>query len=823
MKRILLLFILNFCSYLFAQNVNIPDTEFKNVLLSSSPTNQIAKDATGNWVAIDTNGDSQIQLTEAQTIKYLNVIPPSGLFTFISSIEGIKSFSNADSIKIDFLEMIDEIDMSNMPNLKYLSADGNHQVLTTSFTGNIGLKTLSISGANVLTNLDLSSLVALEDLDAFGSNISNLNLTGCINLKNLDVSGNPITSLNIQPFTLLETLDVTGCYLQTLNASNLLFLKNLSCSDNELTTLNLQNTPQLLDLDASGNFLSTVNLSTSPLLKYIGLDDNELVNLDLTSNVDLEYLDLTYNFLTFLDLHNNIVLVEALLDDNNLQTLIIKNGIEEEIYYDYNPNLTYICTDDSEIPAITTYNTQLSLTNCVVNSYCTFTPGGLYYTVTGSTTVDLNNNGCDTTDPLQPFQKFNVSDGTTTNQVFGNPAGTYAIHLQQGTYTITPILENPTYFNVTPATVNVNFPTQTSPVNQNFCIAPAGTFNDLEVTIIPTNCAVPGFPANYILHFKNKGTTMLSGNVNLTYDDTLMDFTSSPVAPDSQSTGQLSWNFVDLPSMHSMSILATFTLNTPTATPPLNGGDILTFGSQVSSTATDETPTDNNFALNQTVVNSFDPNDKTCLEGSSIATTKVGDYVHYLVRFENTGTANAQNIVVKDLIDTTKFDLSSLVALNGSHSFITRITNPNTVEFIFENIQLPFANATNDGYVLFKIKTKSTLVLGDSFSNTANIYFDYNAPIVTNTYSTSVQNSLATDETEISNEFSIFPNPVSDFVSFKSPERIQKIEIFDLSGRIICANAVQNNSSDLSILSKGNYIIKAYSKQKTYIKKLIKK
>src|SRR5690606_20906712 len=115
-----------------------------------------------------------------------------------------------------------------------------------------------------------------------------------------------------------------------------------------------------------------------------------------------------------------------------------------------------------------------------------------------------------------------------------------------------------------------------------------------------------------------------------------------------------------------------------------------------------------------------DPNDKTCLQGTGISQTQVGNYVHYLIRFENTGTANAQNIVVKDIIDTSKFDLSSLIAVCGSHSIVTRITGPNTVEFIFENIQLPFADATNDGYVVFKIRTLPNLTVGNAFSNTAN-------------------------------------------------------------------------------------------------------
>src|SRR5690606_35858803 len=63
------------------------------------------------------------------------------------------------------------------------------------------------------------------------------------------------------------------------------------------------------------------------------------------------------------------------------------------------------------------------------------------------------------------------------------------------------------------------------------------------------------------------------------------------------------------------------------------------------------------------------------------------------------------NVVVKDVIDEAKFDVNSLVPLSGSHPFQTRIKPGNIVEFFFENINLPFDDESNDGYVVFKIRT----------------------------------------------------------------------------------------------------------------------
>lgn len=269
-------------------------------------------------------------------------------------------------------------------------------------------------------------------------------------------------------------------------------------------------------------------------------------------------------------------------------------------------------------------------------------------------------------------------------------------------------------------------------------------------------------------------------------------------------------------------ITVSLKLNTPTQIPALNGGEILHYTTQITG-ATDETPADNHFVLHQTVVNSFDPNDKTCLEGTSIAQVQVGDYVHYLIRFENKGTANAQNIVVKDEIDLSKFDIASVVPLSGSHGYTTRISNSNVIEFIFENIQLPFDDATNDGYISFKIKTKATLTMGDSFSNTAKIYFDYNHPIVTNTFTTTVKNVLATSEVSKGNDMvTIYPNPVQNILNIQSKNTVIKAEIYDANGRIISSASVTGSSINVSELTKGNYIIKLFTKDKTVTHKFIK-
>ena len=166
--------------------------------------------------------------------------------------------------------------------------------------------------------------------------------------------------------------------------------------------------------------------------------------------------------------------------------------------------------------------------------------------------------------------------------------------------------------------------------------------------------------------------------------------------------------------------------------------------------------------------------------------------------------------------------MSTLELIDASHSCVTRITNPNKVEFIFENINLPFDDANNDGYVSFKIKTKPNLVVGNSFSNLANIYFDYNFPIVTNNYTTTIQNTLGLQENELINDVVAYPNPVKDFLNFKTEHPILKVEIYDNSGRILSSNSVSENKVDLSNLKTASYILKLYTEKGIVNIKVIK-
>ncbi|WP_130736956.1 T9SS type A sorting domain-containing protein, partial [Flavobacterium sp. J27] len=391
-----------------------------------------------------------------------------------------------------------------------------------------------------------------------------------------------------------------------------------------------------------------------------------------------------------------------------------------------------------------------------------------------------------------------------------------------GSHTITPILENPDYFNISPTSFTVGFPTQTSPFTQDFCVTANGLHSDVEVVILPILPARPGFDALYKIVFKNKGSKIENGTINFTFDDAVLDYVLSNPVYNTQSTNTFTWNYSNLLPFETREIEIVLNVNSPFENPAINNGDQLNFLAQITPLLNDEVVYDNTFTLKQIVVGSYDPNDKTCLEGEIVGPDKIGEYVHYLIRFENTGTYPAENIVVKDMIDLTKFDITTLVPLKGSHEFYTRINN-NKVEFIFENINLDFDDTTNDGYVAFKIKTKTSLALGDTFTNNASIYFDYNFPITTNTYATTIE-ALKTSDFDFGSQFALYPNPVKETLYFKAKEatRISSVEIYNLLGQIVLTVPNTTTSVDVSELTKGNYFVKLNTEKGSTVTKFIK-
>ena len=701
---------------------------------------------------------------------------------------GITTDINNNSIILD-ANGDGEIQISEAAAVHYLRVGYNSDI--TNLTGVeyfTNLTSLEIYYTNV-QSLNASSLTNLIYLSCNNNAINSLNVDGLVNLKQLNCRDNDINSINLNQLTSLEALLCDNNSITSIDINGLLNLEQLYVGYNNLTSLSVQNCPQLITLWFNNNFI---------------------LSFDFHALTGLTSLYCQDNLLTSIDVSNSPNLLEFFFSGNNqLVTINMKNGSYQTIDYSIGlQNLRFVCADESEIDNIQTIFNSNNYTNVNLNTYCSFVPGGDYYTIQGNSKLDLNLNGCDTSDFNFSNLNLSITDGTNTGNFISNTIGNYSIPVQTGTQTITPVLENPSYFTISPTSFSVTFPNQSAPFVQNFCITPNGSRQDVETWIIPLTPARPGFDSRYKIMYKNKGNTTVSGSLVFAFDDDYMDFISAMPLQNNQSFSLLNWNYSNLLPFETREIEVKFNINSPMETPAVTIGDLLKFSSTIFPLTGDEYSSDNANGLNQIVVGSLDPNDKTCVEGNFVEPEMIGQYVHYVIRFENTGTFAAENIVVKDIIDETKFDISTLVPLDASHDFTTRITG-SKVEFIFENINLPFDDENNDGYVAFKIKTKSTLTLGNTFSNTANIYFDYNFPIVTNTTATTIQR-LANQNFEFSNYFTLYPNPVKDILHIKSTNdlSVYSVTIYNPLGQVLQVITNPTQEIDVTDLKTGNYFIK---------------
>jgi hypothetical protein len=127
--------------------------------------------------------------------------------------------------------------------------------------------------------------------------------------------------------------------------------------------------------------------------------------------------------------------------------------------------------------------------------------------------------------------------------------------------------------------------------------------------------------------------------------------------------------------------------------------------------------------------------------------------------------------------------------------------------------------------VAFKIKTKPTLVTGNTFSNSANIYFDYNFPIVTNTATTTIQ-TLSSQDFAFDSYFGIYPNPVHDVLNVETKQiiAVSSINIYNQLGQLVLVvpSAQDVSKVDVSGLASGNYFIKINSDKGTSNTRFIK-
>lgn len=353
------------------------------------------------------------------------------------------------------------------------------------------------------------------------------------------------------------------------------------------------------------------------------------------------------------------------------------------------------------------------------------------FRVEGRVYRDIDENGSwQAGEPAFPMALV-VCDPLIVQAITGD-SGTYVMPLNEGAYTISADLDAAFWQStLTPPEYSVQL-TTTDPVmtGVDFGYAPV-----LDTTLLETGIVAPTGPClatvTQFVYVRNVGTTTPSGIVRLTLDPSLTFIGADPPS-DSLSAGGVYWHFDELPLfdevvfalqvlMPDPSLIGDTLLSSMLVTHPLSASDTLSVSE-----------------WQEVLACAYDPNDKQVAPAGQgelgvvpISTSELT----WTIRFQNTGTATAEDVVLIDPLPS-QVQVSSVTLIATSHDLTEAHIGPDgDLVLRFPGIQLPDSSSDplgSCGFARFRAALIPGLPHGTQIENSAAIHFDLNPPIITN-------------------------------------------------------------------------------------------
>ena len=316
------------------------------------------------------------------------------------------------------------------------------------------------------------------------------------------------------------------------------------------------------------------------------------------------------------------------------------------------------------------------------------------------------------------------------------------------------------------------------------------------VTHLMSGAMRPGFDGSLWITVQNVGTEAATPQVQLTHDADLTYLSSS--ATPTVNANVLTW---DPPSLAPGEQWTVHVLLHCPASVPL--GTPLQYTATADPGQPDATPLNNTVARTDEVVGAYDPNDKQAEPATmSPAEVMAGERITYTIRFQNTGNYPAERVLITDTLESG-LQWSSLQPIAASHAHHWYLHN-GVLHILFENINLP--DSTSDepgshGFFRFSMVPQPTLLAGDQVHNSANIYFDFNEPVITNdaVFSVEIHTGLSSAD---GLSISAWPQPFDEHLTISGALNGASIRLYDAVGRVVAsiqgtANMHELNTSDL--------------------------
>ncbi len=353
---------------------------------------------------------------------------------------------------------------------------------------------------------------------------------------------------------------------------------------------------------------------------------------------------------------------------------------------------------------------------------------------------------------------------------------------------------------------------------EDFALRPARPGHDLRVQIAEDRIRA-GRAHSIAIRYENRGNEPTGGLVRLWLDPGIQLSAAVP-EPSCVAADHLDWAFTDLSTAEARTI---HVVGMPSRD--------LVVGTRICAAAAVYAELDSGFDLPEAVdtvctevTGSYDPNDMIVqpVDDEKTGTIAPGDSVlAYTVRFQNTGNDTAFHVVLVDTL-SPYLDITTLTLGAASHPYDLRIERNSTLVWTFSDIMLPDSAADEQrshGFVKFSARIRRGVSAFTRIPNRASIYFDFNAPIHTNT----VLSTTAGEESEVSvaarrghldaGLLRAVPNPARDAVRIDGALAAGAIlELRSLLGetiRTIQCRERESPALDVSDVPAGSYLVVA--------------
>ncbi|HLP49806.1 MAG TPA: T9SS type A sorting domain-containing protein [Chitinophagales bacterium] len=434
--------------------------------------------------------------------------------------------------------------------------------------------------------------------------------------------------------------------------------------------------------------------------------------------------------------------------------------------------------------------------------------------ISGKLYYDANQNGTYENGELGiPGKIVNVG---STYVAASNALGNFHAYVPAGTYTLKPA--GSLGFPYSPDSIVVDAPNvATNYVGSNFGVLIPADYCEGFLSIVSQSPPPrPGFNNHMLLQFHNTiSANPVSQTIKFTYNGGEVFVSANPAPTTIDTVGRfITWDVTNIAANSKWTADVIFYNPPPPATAI---GDIRYYSSNVINSTCGGMDTVHT-RQEVTVVGSYDPNDKAVSPAGLGAGGRVlpsTEPLSYTIRFQNTGTYPAENVKVIDTMSNL-VNMATFKLIATSHPCEVFV-NGRVVTFAFNGIQL--ADSFNNepmshGYIQYSIRPNTGFVHNTVIENLADIYFDFNAPIRTNTTRTTGDAFIGISKiSEPVLQFDIYPNPISGNVLqlVVDPQLVGKdAELMDVNGKLLSRSRVSAVNSGISIkdLPAGVYLVK---------------